>query len=188
MKTVITLHGFFERSGKDTTDKLTPYLKGAGLNVVEFDYGFKVFVSFRNEAWAKEVADIAGKQPFPVCLVAFSNGADIAVRAAWRCAGVRRLVLIRPAVKPDVAIPPHVDRVFNFLSPYDPALAVAPLVQRLNPWSRWGTAGRVGLKDPRAINIDTSSDKVEPSKGHLDIWDDDRLGYWGRQIAVCCLD
>lgn len=183
--TAITVHGILERSGRDTTDKLAPYFRSAGGQSIEYDYGFKLFVSWRNDRWAQGLAHLADAQPGPVAAVGFSNGGDIALRASWLSPKIQRLVLIRPAAASDVKVAGWVDKVFVFHSPYDPALAMTPLVAWFNPKSQWGPLGKRGYvgSDSRFVNMNTAEGHPILSYTHLDFWLESRLSYFGRLVT-----
>jgi hypothetical protein len=184
--TVITVHGFAERSGRDTTDKLTPYFERVGVRCVEFDYGFKLFVSFRNDGWALRLGRLADEQEGDVALLGFSNGGDVAIRTSYLSERIKRLVLVRPAAKCDVEVAAQIERVTVFYSPHDGALLIAPLVEMLNPFSRWGRLGRDGYtgSDKRFVNINTAHGHEVKSLDHLDIWEDEKLRYFGPMMVA----
>jgi hypothetical protein len=198
--TIVLVHGYLERSGKDTIDKFTPYFQEAGYDVVDFDYGFHMLVSLRNDKWAGLLAEVVinlireGKQ---VIGLGFSNGCLLWKKACyileeyyndnlWTKAllgNFNTLVWIRPAVPDDTILPKFIDKVYNFHSPKDEALLVAPWIHHVLFRNEWGDLGREGyyLDEPRQIarfgkvvfeNINTT-DKwmVEiPTYLHLDMF------------------
>jgi hypothetical protein len=226
--TIILVHGFLERSGKDTIDKFIPYFIEAGYDVVDFDYGFQMLVSFRNDKWAELLANLVISTisqntnttgiPKQVIGLGFSNGCLLWKKACeiidkyynppvlissdtlehdYISNYFNTLIWLRPAVPDDIVLPKFIDKVYNFHSPKDEALLIAPWIHHVIFRNEWGDLGREGyyLDESRQLgafgkvvfeNINTT-DKwmVEvPTYLHLDMfYKESTIKYYAEYIV-----
>ena len=178
---VITAHGFFE-TGKHTVEKLAPYLEAVGHTPIPFRYGFTELVGIRllNSRRAGQLADLAEKHK-PCYAVGFSNGCALLQQASWMKAPITRMVWVSPALDADANVGPLVDRVHVLYSPYDVPVRIANLFYR----HAWGEMGATGYKcsDSRFTNHNKQADYPVKSYRHLDVWDKERLKFFGPMIA-----
>lgn len=163
--TIWLVHGWNSFvSGRYEIDTLGPTLIKRGYEVKQGDYGWHLFVSRRNERWARELA--AQIQPNDI-IIAHSNGAHIALLASRLTTAFSTVVLIRPALDTDAIFGIGVRRIIVYYSPFDPAIqGVARFLPFKHPW---GAAGSEGMDDPRAENYNAATMPDESrSFGHLD--------------------
>ena len=195
-ETAVLFHGFnVTDQGKDTTDRLRPYLEAAGFHVEENDYGFIFLIGalWGNQDKAEKAADRWGRNAIGI---GHSNGCAILWRASMLGA-FKRLVLINPALDTHIRFPAHLEAVHVFFTRYDTPTKYAKYI----PWVIWGSAGREGCQDRRKrvpavkerrtrqiltniVNHDMHSLSVEPYhriKGHSKVFG--KLQYWGPKIA-----
>jgi hypothetical protein len=152
MKSCYLVHGFnVNDDGKDTIDRLAPFIDANGWQVRQFDYGWTglLMTLLGNSGRARTLAhlSIAGD-----IAIGHSNGCAIIHRATHQGAGFDTVVYINPALDVDVAPGPKVKRCVVFHSPDDRAVFVAKLI----PGVLWGAMGRYGYQgepDDRIMNI-----------------------------------
>lgn len=177
------VHGFNVRDGgKATTDRLHPYLAGAGFEVVDEDYGWIGLLGVRlfNGPLARGIADRAilnsnaGVKPVGI---GHSNGCAILARAADLGAPFEALVLINPALDAERVIAPQVRQVHVYHSRHDAAVRTARWLR----WHEWGDMGARGYQGPADARYKCfdCSDYIE---GHSAIFD--KLEAWGPAIVA----
>ncbi len=200
MATVLLVHGFASKGGKGSTDKLKPYFQQAGFRVYELDYGWTGLpvVTRANKklalswvGWAKAMAalqkDLVGETH--LIGVGHSNGCPILRLSSWLGAPFTQLVFINPALNTKgrkTRVGPMVKRVHVWHSPSDKAVRVA----RWIPWHPWGRMGAVGYKgkDLRYVNYDKQNSYEISSRSHGDVFDDEKLPFFGPLIVQKVLD
>lgn len=192
MRRVILVHGFASPfSGRYDIDRLAPFWTAAGYEVVQFDYGFRLFVSLGNDKWAKRLADMA-EPGDTVC--AHSNGCLVAQKAslrwvapaneALRKAPFDRLVFLCPALDSDAPIGDQVRRVDVWYAPHDLPVRIGGLFPK-HPWGPMGAVGYTG-PDRRVVNHNRESFQYSiKSYTHLDLlYDRSKLNYFGPLIVA----
>jgi hypothetical protein len=155
-------------SGRYDIDRLAPFFEAAGHEVVQFDYGFRLIVSNRNEKWSRKLRDVT---QFGDVLVGHSNGACLIQQASWEDYGGAlrtKAILLNPVCESKARFGPSLDAIHVFYTPTDPAVGIA----RLLPWHPWGSAGNVGIRtgDPRVTNHDMSKDYPVKVWDHLGLF------------------
>lgn len=176
--TVHSVHGAYNflGGGVVSTDRLRPFFESAGYGFIEHDYGFfgLFMAGFLNEREAIRLT----KKVHPGDIgVGHSNGCDILLRAARMGAPFSQLVLINPALDAETEFPPEIDYVHVWHSPSDRPVQIAKLL----PWHHWGSMGAVGYTgiNPKIVNYDKENDFRVSSCTHSDIFNPDKLAYFG---------
>jgi len=185
---VILVHGFGSVfSGKYDIDRLRPFFEAEGYEVVEFNYGFRLFTTVRNPKWAKKLYEMT--QPGDA-VVGFSNGCGVAQLASLPDeetgrpgAPFSQIVFLAPALDVNVEIGPQV----NLIHVWHTATDEATFIGQFIPGSQFGPMGNHGYlgKDPRFINYDRASYVYRiRSFTHLDVLlVDSKRNYFGPIIA-----
>jgi hypothetical protein len=166
------VHGFNVRDGgQRTTDRLMPYVKKAGISILDHDYGYfgLLQVRFCNGGIAEAIKSIARKGDIGI---GHSNGCAILAEAARRGAPFRGLVLIHPALDDDYLIAPQVEFVHVYHSEKDQAVWFAKLLRFNHPWGAMGRVGYTG-SDSRYKNYNDD----EPHSGTFE-----NISKWGPLI------
>lgn len=189
MKVAVLVHGFASKGGKGSTDLLRPYFEAAGYQVAELDYRWTGLIGVRTcnkklaqswAGWCRIVASHATE----IIGVGHSNGCAILRASAWLGAPFTQLVFINPALNTKgkkTRIGPLVRWVHVWHSPSDKAVRVARWLPR-HPWGRMGAVGYKG-NDPRWINYNKQDDFRVSSRSHGDVFDADKLAFFGPRIV-----
>ena len=154
------VHGFnVSDGGAATIDNVEPYLRSADFNPVHFDYGHLGLLGV--VLFNKNLAQTLKSQiKVDDCVIAHSNGAAIAVRAAEQGAFIDTLILINPALKSDYQFPKSIRKVVVYWTKHDKPVKISRLVRwatlGLCYWGAMGATGYTGPKDKRVINFDMS--------------------------------
>jgi hypothetical protein len=178
---VILIHGFnVSDEGEGTVGKLGPMFEAAGYTVKRPRYGWRGLLGVRalNKTFSRMITDMSEPGDIAVC---HSNGAAIAAEAADLGAPFSQLVLINPALDHDRRFPRQLDAIHVWHSPSDGPLKFA----RLLPWHSWGNMGAVGYRGPadaRVTNYNKQSDFRVSSSAHSDIFEDEKLFFFGPLI------
>jgi hypothetical protein len=166
------VHGFnVTDGGQRTTDRLMPYIKKAGISILDHDYGYfgLLQVRFCNGGIAEAIKSIARKGDIGI---GHSNGCAILAEAARRGAPFKGLVLIHPALDDDYLIAPQVEFVHVYHSEKDQAVWFAKLLRFNHPWGAMGRVGYTG-SDSRYKNYNDD----EPHSGTFE-----NISKWGPLI------
>lgn len=165
------VHGFNVRDGgKQTTDRLIPFIEKAGINVTQHDYGFLEFVGVLRKN--KEIAAQLSKVVLPSDIgIGHSNGCPILVKAARQGANFDKLILINPALNKSIQFPRSINEIHVFHTEHDRAVVAAKWSRKLVFWRSnflWGEMGNKGYQgqDKRVVNHDISN----IAKGHSEIF------------------
>jgi len=189
MKVALLVHCFASKGGKGSTDLLRPFFEDAGYHVAELDYRWTGLIGVRTcnkklaqswAGWCQIVASYADE----IIGVGHSNGAAILRASAWLDAPFTQLVFINPALNTKgkkTRIGPLVKWVHVWHSPSDKALRIARFLPR-HPWGRMGAIGYKG-NDPRYINYDKQNDFRVSSRSHGDVFDPEKLAFFGPRIV-----
>lgn len=181
-KTVVLGHGFASlESGKYDVDKLEPYLKAAGINVIHHDYGFKgAYWVYKNNP--KEGKKLAALAPPGSTVIGHSNyGSVCQIGSLEPNARFTQAILISPAMGWRAPFGPSLRRVIVLYSPLDFPVIGSGLI----PGHPWGWAGAFGYKrnDGRVESYNKFTDFGKASWGHLDIWlNKEALEFYARLI------
>jgi len=151
----VLVHGVNVRDGgRGTTDRLIPFLEAAGLDVLQYDYGWTFVLGARlwNGRRARRVRELAAHSADGAVGVGHSNGCAVLWEACRRGAEFGSLVFINPALDRRAAIPPQVHQVDVFWTEDD----VPTRISRFLPWNIWGDMGARGYRgqDARGVNWD----------------------------------
>jgi len=152
----VVVHGFNDSDkGKGSIDLVIPYLKAAGFEILNFDYGdWGLFdVRFNNDAPAKELARILNGRE---CVtVAHSNGNLICDNAAAKFgANILAHAAIAPAMDKDRIFARSMQHIDVYYNKKDWAVFWASLLWFNHPWGKMGRVGFIGT-DRRVTNINT---------------------------------
>ena len=189
MKVALLVHGFASKGGKGSTDLLRPFFEDAGYQVAELDYNWTGLIGVRTcnkklgkswAGWCRIVASYATE----IIGVGHSNGCAILRASAWLGAPFTQLVFINPALNTKgkkTRIGSLVKRVHVWHSPSDKAVRIARFLPR-HPWGRMGAIGYKG-NDPRWINYNKQHDFRVSSRSHGDVFDAEKLAFFGPRIV-----
>lgn len=145
IRRAILVHGFnVSDMGSGTTDKLRPFLEGLGLDVIEFDTGWRglLMVRFGNRKRGNKLASLI--RPGDV-LIGHSDGCNLINMACWELASMDRkpkvaCVYLNPALDKDTPLAPQVQSALVMHSKSDRVVWIS----RFLAFHRWGEMGRVG--------------------------------------------
>lgn len=160
MQNIVLAHGFNVRdSGKETTDKLLPYLKA--YNIQQADYGFLGLVGVRlyNDNIAKLIAGMVNDSTTGI---GHSNGCAILVDAAKQTDRIKRLILINPALDSDTEFPNSVEQITIICNSHDTTVKASKWL----PWHVWGQMGKVGYTGENPLAVNYNSYVLFGVKGH----------------------
>lgn len=162
MKTVYLLHGIRVRDPLHSSiSGLSRFMTEAvGLRPVIMSYGFMpaILANLFNGFLGKRLSK--GMEPGSVG-VGHSNGCTLMWKIS-RHVYLRGLVLINPALDPDVEFDPRLDFIHVYYSSDDEITWLSSLV----PFSSWGKMGTVGYKgnDPRVKQFDMGVEHTDIGK------------------------
>lgn len=188
-KRVILVHGWGSIfSGKYDIDKLRPFFEAEGYEVVELNYGFRLFTTVRNPKWARRLYELTQPGDIPI---GFSNGCGIIQTASLPDektgrpgAPFSQIVFLAPALDVNVEIGPQVNLIHVWYSATDEATWFGQFI----PGSQFGPMGNSGYlgDDPRFINYDRASYVYRiRSFTHLDfLLVESKRNYFGPLIAA----
>lgn len=179
----ILCHGWASFSGRTDIDRLGPYLINAGLEVVQFDYGWQLIVTPMTEKLATRLAAESQRAD---CIIAHSNGSLIAQRASLLNGKARHLILLNPALGDDVTFGPYVERVDVFYTPSDGAVRFGSWLPFGHPWGEAGVKG-ITTGDPRVHNHNMAEDYPVKVIGHLDIFQEKKLSFYGPMLSYIAI-
>lgn len=189
------VHGFnVWDGGFKTVGKLRRYVEHL-FDVKEIKYGWTGLagVRFKNPKVADKLVKIANGD----IGIGHSNGCAILQRAVTHGAKYEILIFINPALNKEARVPIHssVKRVYVLYSPDDEPVKWAKWLRKFSPLSwfdphPWGEMGRVGycgVDDKRYISINKCTGRL-PSCEHSDMFNGDRIDYWGDYIRKLLVD
>ena len=188
----ILIHGFnVWDGGIATVGKLRPFFADLGVPYVMVNYGHFGLLETRlkNRKIALQVAEAVrnaragGLSPI---VVGHSNGCAIAHLAALEFdAAIDKAVYINPALDEKTPIPVRIGAVDVWHSPSDAPVRWAQLLPGSNarPWGQMGAVGYQGVPDPRVRNFNKEFGFDVCSKEHSDVFDVERMPYFGPIIA-----
>jgi len=189
---VILIHGFnVWDGGRATVGKLRPFFADMGVPYVMVNYGhfglldtrFKNMKIARQVATAVQNAKLGGHQ---VIVAAHSNGCAIAHLAGREFgAKIDLAVYINPALDPRIVPPAGIKSLHVWHSPSDAPVKWAKWLPAANarPWGEMGATGYQG-NDTRVRNFNKETDYEVTSKAHSDMFDIERIGYFGARVAT----
>jgi hypothetical protein len=182
---VISVHGFnVYDAGKNTVAKMLPYFEQLGCTTEVFDYGFFNLFNprWRNQNIADKLSERIRDLNFidvDVIIVAHSNGCAIAHMTS-NCK-IKTAVYINPALDRSRSFPETIERAHVWHSPSDLPVRLS----RLLPFHTWGAMGAYGATgdDKRVTNFNKQHDFHISSRKHSDVFDDDKLEFFGPLIV-----
>lgn len=166
---VVLVHGIHSAEGTTNMRRLVPYFEQAGFRVTVFEYGWLGVIRARwaNPGIARRLAALVRESDHLVC---HSNGAAVAWLAMknhnMKC---RHVSLIAPALDNDKRM---LGSIWTDI--YHNRCDHVVWLARLMWWHSWGSMGRDGCSDPRALasghtNIDVANHAALPTIcGHLE--------------------
>lgn len=139
---VILVHGFNVRDGgRNSIDRLIPFILKKGYDVTEYDYGFRLLlgVRFRSKADAQGLIDLY--RPGDI-VIGHSNGGHLIALAIEKGLPVKHVVMIHPALNKNWEPPPMhpVEQIHVYYSGQD----IATWAAKFLPFHKWGAMGTVG--------------------------------------------
>lgn len=179
------VHGIHTRRRSRRLRGLCAHLEhGSGIGTIYHEYGDVWAVQSRwvNPRVAERVAKVC--RPGGVIL-GHSNGCAIALRAVMRGAPAQGLVLLNPALEPDVQFPDHLKWVHVYYNAQDGVVPLSnfPILQSVFFDPLWGAMGCVGYRgvDDRVTAFDCMDDEdgMPDLHGHSSIIDPVNARTWG---------
>jgi len=151
MAKAFLIHGFnVKDQGKNTTNKLEPYLDTMEYDIEIFSYGWLglMGVFYLNPRIVKQLLNKVHDGDIAYC---HSNGCLIAHMAAKFGAPFSVLVYINPALKANIPLPENVDKIIVIHTEHDQAVKMATWLRSLMPWAPigdrlWGDMGARGYQ------------------------------------------
>lgn len=139
-------HGFRVRDrGANTVNLIRPYLDALELDHQTLSYPWASLLSMHSaNAWAVE--ELVERHQPGDGVIAHSNGAWIAVKAAEQGAQLGWMILVNPALYTRQEFPAHVRQIVVYHSPGDQAVEAGRWWRRVTgvlPW-RWGNRHHFG--------------------------------------------
>lgn len=191
----ILVHGFnVSDGGQGSVGMLEPFLAAQGIVPHRLNYTHFGFLEarLRNAKVAQTVSRIAYNLKLrgdTVMAFGHSNGAAILHLATTHYdAKIDHLVYVNPALQRELAPGRHVKSCDVWHSPSDMPVAIAEFIRKLTfsainsrPWGDMGAFGYVG-EDKRMRNFNKESDYLVSSEGHSDVWQLDKLAYFGPEM------
>lgn len=179
---VILVHGFASPfSGRWDIDTLRPYFEKAGYEVVEFNYGFRFFVSLNNDKFARKLVEQSQEGDIAI---GHSNGCLVIQKASLAGAKFSKMVFIAPALDVDAEIGEYTKKIHVWYCSYDLATGISEFI----PGHHWGPMGNKGYQgdDERFVNHDRLSSQYPFNTcGHLDmLYDKHKREYFVKQIIM----
>ena len=154
---IVLLHGWGVGGSRLGVRVLARELKALGYEVVTPSYG-RVWLPIQTRRTSRRVAlNWSGRVRRGDVLVGHSNGGRIAWEMSHYTNGrVKQMILINPALQPDMVPGAGVDKCYVLYHPDDLVVKAARYV----PWSDWGQMGATGYKpstdwgaDKRMVNL-----------------------------------
>lgn len=193
----ILVHGFnVSDGGQGSVGMLEPFLSAQGIVPHRLNYTHFGFFEARlkNAKVAQMVSRIAYNLKLRGdTIVAFghSNGAAILHLASTHYdAKIDHMVYVNPALQRDLVPGKHVKSLDVWHSPSDGPIALAEFTRKVTfsainsrPWGDMGAYGYVG-PDTRIRNFNKESDYPVSSEGHSDVWQLDKLAYFGPEMIA----
>jgi len=182
---IALLHGFnVSDGGKGTLGLWASTLRDAGHDAALLDYGWvgPLRVRIENMDVVERLNELR-----PDVIIGHSNGAAIAWQYMMqKCATMRGVVCVQPALNVDTVWPWRVNRIITLYNPHDYAVLWGRRWRIVNPVSwfvrhPWGAAGRYGFRktDRRFTQLNTSIDPVYPYTGHcISSLEPSAVKYW----------
>lgn len=159
-----------------------------GMIYYSFEYGWMLAKRFRNRGIAERLTRFANFWATvigaPTIVIAHSNGAEVALRAAQQTPHIAALVLVNAALDHDASFPNTLRFVHNWYSPGDRAVRVASLIP-LSLWGRLGACPYAG-PSPRVRNFDKQNGygPLYSSRSHSDVFDREHLRQYFLPLIV----
>lgn len=189
MKTLVLLvHGFNVKDWRNSVGNLRPYFDTyEEVVALPIDYGWVGLwgLKKKNKKTAKLIVETAKNALLGsfdrVIAIGHSNGCAILYQAVERGAPISKLVFINPALDKTVPFSVPTD---IWYSPSDTAVKYSKYVPNFFV-KCWGEMGRVGALfcGDDIHNYNKEEDYPVCSKGHSDIFEEDKLVFFGPLIS-----
>jgi len=196
----LLIHGINVHNPAYSVGKLQTFFEANGVPCIMVDYIHTGWLGARkkNPKLALKVATITRaikkNNGVKIVVVSHSNGCAIAHLATKQFgAHIDYLVYINPALKRTLAPGDIVERCDVYHSPSDLPVKASKLLSRLTKFISkkwfdarpWGEMGAFGYKgdDPRMCNYDKENDSPVVSSGHSDLFDFDKVPFFGAVIT-----
>lgn len=197
---VLLIHGINVSRPSASVGALKTFFQANEVPCIMVEYLHTGWLGARckNKRLAKRIASITKaikkNNGVKIIVVGHSNGCAIAHLATKEYdAYVNYLVYINPALKRTLAPGPTVERCDVYHSPSDLPVRVARILSKLTKlisknWFNarpWGSMGAFGYEgdDKRMVNYDKENESPVVSSGHSDIFDFDKIPFFGPVIT-----
>lgn len=170
-------HGFnVKDNGAGTVDRLAKYIPAQyEIKQVDYNWSFLARVRLCNKSEARMLAGLVEPDSIGI---GHSNGCALLHLAAQYGAPFKELIYINPALDKKAKLSPQVKNLHVWHSPSDvPVKLSSYLVGHV--WGRMGATGYQGPEDMRIINYDKENDYYESSSSHSDVFEPEKLDYFG---------
>jgi hypothetical protein len=155
MKTVYLFHGIMNDNGKNTTDKLKPFLLDAGFAIREADYGSIAPTNARivNQAISRMLGGMVDEESYAI---GHSNGCALIHLATHQGAYFSKIIYINPALDPNFSPSKLCSKLIVYYSPDDLVVDLAKLALG-TVGGNMGRVGYNGADDPRIENVNINT-------------------------------
>ena len=180
--------------GRQSTAKLRPFFADIGVPylMVNYIHWYPGSCKTGNDKIAKEVAETARNAVlagYDVVAVGHSNGCAIIHHATRRYdANIKHCIYINPALGRALSPGVNVERTDIWYSPSDKPVKWSKIFRKSDarPWGEMGAKGYKG-SDKRMYNFNKEVDFEVSSKTHSDVFDIDKLAFFGPMICNTAL-
>jgi alpha-beta hydrolase superfamily lysophospholipase len=196
----LLIHGINVHRPSRSVGKLKTFFEARGIPCIVVDYVHTGWMGARwkNRKLAKRVATITKaikkNNGVKIIAVGHSNGCAIAHLATKEYAAyINYLVYINPALKRTLTPGPTVERCDVYHSPSDMPVKASKMLSKVTrfiskdwfdarPWGEMGAFGYLG-DDDRMMNFDKENDSSVVSKSHSDMFQFDKIPFFGPVIT-----
>lgn len=176
------LHGFNVRDGgKSSVAKLAPFLEAHDIEPKQFRYGWTWILGakFGSPRVARLLADAMEEGDY---IIGHSNGCRIAHLAAQLGAPITAMAYINPALDRDAKLAKQVGHLDVWHSPSEVPTKLARWLPN-NSWGDMGAHGYRGKYDQRIRNFDKQHSYPVSSYKHSDVFEADKIKFFGPKIV-----
>ena len=190
---ILLIHGFnVWDGGQQTVGELRGYFAALGCPYHILDYGHFGLLDtrFKNDNVARRAARFINDAKQPVIVVSHSNGSAITYLAmSLYGANPAHCVFINPALDNRIALPSNCPTVDVWHSPSDAPVKLTNFLKVPAAFRPWGAMGSTGylLDDPRVRNYNKETGFSVSSSAHSDVFQTEKLSYFGPLIAGLAL-
>lgn len=138
-------------NGKNTTDKLKPFLLDAGFVIREADYGSIAPTNTRivNQAISRMLGGMVDEESYAI---GHSNGCALIHLSTYQGAYFSKIAYVNPAIDPNFAPSRLCNKLIVYYTPDDATVDLAKLALG-SVGGSMGRTGYTGAVDPRIENV-----------------------------------